>query len=345
MESFEFNLEDRIAKIIAINEQYNLEKNGYVSCSGGLDSMVVSALLDVALPNNKIPRVFMNTGIEYSDIVKFIKEVAKKDSRFIIRSSGVNIKQMQQKDGYPFKSKQHAHNMAIYRSNKTLCDKYLNEISSNKELLNDYDYIHNLPKGVKTFIKYWFGIRERERESCISMKVIPNQLKYQITDEFKLKISDKCCYRLKKETFYEYEKESGRYIGITGMKSEEGGMRSVIKCTVFDDKSKQLKRFHPLLVVSKEWEWEFIKRYNVPICKLYYPPYNFERTGCRCCPFAQNLQEELNTLYKLLPNDYKIAKQLWKPVFDEYIRIGYRLKYYPDEKGVQLSIFDINGQN
>jgi 3'-phosphoadenosine 5'-phosphosulfate sulfotransferase (PAPS reductase)/FAD synthetase len=252
---------------------------------------------------------------------------------------------MQQKDGYPFKSKQHAHNMAIYRNNKELCDKYLKEITNNKELLKDYDYIHNLPEGVKTFIKYWFGIREREREICISTKAIPNQLKYQITNEFNLKISDKCCYRLKKETFHEYEKESGRYIGITGMKSEEGGMRSVIKCTVFDDKSKQLKRFHPLLVVSKEWEWEFIKRYNVPICKLYYPPYNFERTGCRCCPFAQNLQEELNALYKLLPNDYKIAKQLWKPVFDEYIRIGYRLKYYPDEKGVQLSIFDISEQN
>jgi 3'-phosphoadenosine 5'-phosphosulfate sulfotransferase (PAPS reductase)/FAD synthetase len=342
LESFEFNLEDRIAKIRAINEQYNLEKYGYVSCSGGLDSMVASALLDVALPNNKIPRVFMNTGIEYSDIVKFIKEVAKRDNRFIIRSSGVNIKQMQQKDGYPFKSKQHAHNMAIYRNNKELCDKYLKEITNNKELLKDYDYIHNLPDGVKTFIKYWFGIREREREICISTKAIPNQLKYQITNEFKLKISDKCCYRLKKETFHEYEKESGRYIGITGMKSEEGGMRSVIKCTVFDDKSKKLKRFHPLLVVSKEWEWEFIKRYNIPICKLYYPPYNFERTGCRCCPFAQNLQEELNALYKLLPNDYKIAKQLWKPVFDEYIRIGYRLKYYPDEKGVQLSIFDIS---
>ena len=164
MESFEFNLEDRIAKIKAINEQYNLEKYGYVSCSGGLDSMVVSALLDVALPNNKIPRVFMNTGIEYSDIVKFIKEVAKKDSRFIICSSGVNIKQMQQKDGYPFKSKQHAHNMAIYFNNKELCDKYLKEITNNKELLKDYDYIHNLPDGVKTFVKYWFGIRERERD-------------------------------------------------------------------------------------------------------------------------------------------------------------------------------------
>jgi len=166
-QEFEFNLEDRIAKIKAINEQYNLEKYGYVSCSGGLDSMVVSALLDVALPNNKIPRVFMNTGIEYLDIVKFVKEVASKDDRFVIVNSGVNIKNMLNEVGYPFKAKQHAHNIHIYQNNKELCDKYVKEIENNPELKNNYDYIHNLPKGVKTFIKYWFGIRERERSIYI----------------------------------------------------------------------------------------------------------------------------------------------------------------------------------
>lgn len=159
---FDFTLQDRLFKIRSINEQHNLEKYGYMSISGGLDSMVASALLDLALPNNNIPRIFMNTGIEYIDIVKFVKEVAKKDSRFIIRSSGVNVKKMQVEDGFPFKSKQHAHNIQIYKNNKELCDKYINEILNNKELLKDYDYIHNLPDGVKTIVKYYFGIRERE---------------------------------------------------------------------------------------------------------------------------------------------------------------------------------------
>lgn len=160
---FEFTLTDRVAKIQATNEQHNLEKYGYVSCSGGLDSMVVSALLDVALPNNKIPRVFMNTGIEYLDIVKFMKEVASKDNRFVLVNSGVNIKTMLNKVGYPFKAKQHAHNIHIYQNNKELCDKYIKEINDNPKLKMNYDYIHSLPKGVKTFVKYFFGIRERER--------------------------------------------------------------------------------------------------------------------------------------------------------------------------------------
>ena len=58
------------------------------------------------------------------------------------------------------------------------------------------------------------------------------------------------------------------------------------------------------------------------------------------CPYALNIQDELIQLYKYLPNEYYKAINLWKPVYDEYIRLGYRLKYYPHEKGVQMSLDD-----
>ena len=64
----EFLLQDRIAKIKSINQMYDLENNAYISFSGGKDSTVLHYLLDKALPNNKIPRVYFNTGIEYKDI-------------------------------------------------------------------------------------------------------------------------------------------------------------------------------------------------------------------------------------------------------------------------------------
>ena len=117
-EDFDLLLEDRIAKIQSINEQYDLEKNAYISFSGGKDSTVLHYLIDLALPNNKIPRVFINTGIEYLDIVKFVKQLSSKDKRFVILNSNVNIKQMLETNGYPFKSKQHSHNLAIYWRNK-----------------------------------------------------------------------------------------------------------------------------------------------------------------------------------------------------------------------------------
>ena len=69
----EFLLSDRIAKIKSMNELYDLENNAYISFSGGKDSTVLSHLIDEALPNNKIPRVYLNTGIEYKSVVAFVE--------------------------------------------------------------------------------------------------------------------------------------------------------------------------------------------------------------------------------------------------------------------------------
>lgn len=65
MTEFDFDLADRVQKIKSINEQYDLENNAFISFSGGKDSTVLSKIIDIALPGNKIPRVFFNTGIEY----------------------------------------------------------------------------------------------------------------------------------------------------------------------------------------------------------------------------------------------------------------------------------------
>lgn len=69
----EFLLADRIQKIQSMNNLYDLEQNAYISYSGGKDSTVLSHLIDEALPNNKIPRVYLNTGIEYLMIVSFVE--------------------------------------------------------------------------------------------------------------------------------------------------------------------------------------------------------------------------------------------------------------------------------
>lgn len=71
----EFLLVDRIQKIKSINEQYDLENNSCLSLSGGKDSTVLHYLIDEALPGNKIPRVFLNTGIEYKLIYIYMYKI------------------------------------------------------------------------------------------------------------------------------------------------------------------------------------------------------------------------------------------------------------------------------
>ena len=109
----EFLLEDRLQKIRQIINKYG-EENFYISFSGGKDSTVLSALVDMALPENKIPRVYANTVIELNMIRDFVFDMAKTDDRVVIIKPSVPVKNMLEKDGYPFKSKEHSKIVDIY---------------------------------------------------------------------------------------------------------------------------------------------------------------------------------------------------------------------------------------
>ena len=288
----ELLLFDRIQVIQATNQKYNLEHNSYLSFSGGKDSTILHYLLDMALPNNRIPRVFIDTGIEYTMIREFVMGLAKNDDRFVILKPTQNIKQMLEKYGYPFKSKQHSHNLMIYQNS-----------------------------GVGVSVKRYLGIIESKTKfRC------PKMLEYQFTPEFSLKCSDNCCRKMKKEPIKKWEKTNNRFVSITGMRNSEGGKRASIKGCILTDKDGTLHKFHPLIKVNDEWEDWFVKEKHIELCLIYLPPYNFKRTGCKGCPFSLDLQNQLEIMELYMPNERKQCEIIWKPVYEEYRRLNYRLK-------------------
>lgn len=109
------------------------------------------------------------------------------------------------------------------------------------------------------------------------------------------------------------------------MESENlrGGQRTSTKCLAFS--GEKLKAFHPLAVVSDDFIDWFVEEHNIEICDIYKPPYNFTRTGCKGCPFNIGLQSTLDTLQEFFPNERKQCEAIWKPVYDEYRRLNYRL--------------------
>lgn len=290
---FEFVLSDRIQKIKSMNEDYDLEHNAYISFSGGKDSTVLSVLVDLALPGNKIPRVYINTGIDYRAITDFVMEYGKNDKRLQIIKPSQNIRTMLEEYGYPFKSKEHSQKISYYQ-HSGMC---------------------------KTVVNY-LGMGDKKTFLC------PERLKYNFTEDFKLKVSDKCCHKLKKQPAQTWSKENKRPVTITGIRQDEGGLRQSTKsCAIFyDTDCKKLHKFHPLLVVSNEWIDEFVKNYNIKLCNLYYPPFNFKRTGCKGCPFSVDLQKQLDIMSDLLPQERKQCEMIWHKVYEEYRRIGYRLQ-------------------
>lgn len=186
MTDHELLLIDRLSVIKTADIKYDLNSNAYLSFSGGKDSTLLHYLLDEALPGNRIPRVYIDTGIEYQLIRDFVLSMAKNDDRFVIIKPTLPIKATLEKYGYPFKSKEHAFKLHEWQL-------------GNRET---------------NFIKKYLGDGEF---SC------PKKLKYQFSDDFKVNVSHMCCVKLKKQPIKKWMKDNNKPISITGMRREEGG--------------------------------------------------------------------------------------------------------------------------
>lgn len=286
---FELLLFDRLNAIKDTIKKYG-EENFYLSFSGGKDSTILHYLIDMAIPENKIPRVYVNTGIGLKIIDDFVNNLSQHDNRIITIKPQIPIKQTLEKYGYPFKSKHHSYMVEKYQR-------------------------LGMIKGVKNYL----GIGDNSIQ-----RTCPKKLKYQFTEEFHIKISDLCCLKMKEEPMTQWAKENNKPIAITGIIPDEGGRRIKAQCVIV--KSKQVKFFNPLVKIDKDFEDWFIEKYNLEICQIYYPPYNFKRTGCVGCPFAINLQHELDILKDKFPIERQRCEIIWKPVYEEYRRIRYRLR-------------------
>lgn len=287
IDDFDFLLNDRITKVRSFFNKYN-DSDTLISFSGGKDSTVLHYLVDMALPDNNIPRVFCNTGIEYKLTVDFVKDLSIKDKRFVIIPAKANISSTLNDVGFPFKSKIHSAFVDEY-NRQGLTDSVIDYLSGN---------------GRTRFTNY----------PC------PKILRYQFQG-CDLKISDRCCEVFKKEPIVNYSKDNGYNIHLLGLRRDEGGRRQSLNCV---STYGGIIKFSPLSVCDDSFIDTFINKFNVRLSPLYYEPFNFKRTGCKGCPFNIDVKDTLLTLKEKLPAEYRQCINIFGSVYSEYKRIGYR---------------------
>lgn len=212
MKETEFAIADRVGAIRAMAEKYDLEGGAYLSFSGGSDSCLASRLIDEALPGNRIPRVFINTGVEYNEVLRFVRELQRKDDRIVFLSPKGSFKKKLEDFWYPFKSKEHSLFLSLYQRN-----------SGNATARN---YL------------------SKSRFGC------PKCLTFQFQPGYPLKVSSACCRENKKKVAREYERTSGRGICMTGMRKAEGGLRASSSGCVVKGNDGNVYRFNPLFPIS-----------------------------------------------------------------------------------------------
>lgn len=124
--------------------------------------------------------------------------------------------------------------------------------------------------------------------------------------------SHHCCKYFKKLPSDDYVNKTKTF-PIVGTMAGESKLRlnSWLRhsCNMFDGKKIQSR---PLSIWKEDDIWEYINRYDLKICELYYKGHS--RTGCFLCPFGSHLDKSEKNKFELLyeqhPNQYKALEKL-----------------------------------
>ncbi|MDY6958321.1 MAG: phosphoadenosine phosphosulfate reductase family protein [Halobacteriota archaeon] len=233
------------------------EGNVYISFSGGKDSTVLADLVWSIFP--KVPAVFANTGMEYPEIVKFVKEIKQNHPVKIIHPE-ITFPKVIENYGYPVISKK------ISRMVETLQNP-----SEKNQNLRRY-YLHGI----------------RMDGVYIKQARLPKKWHKLIHAPFK--ISDKCCNHLKKNPFIKYEKETNNspLLGIMAYESKiREGQYLKKGCNDFGNKRP---RSWPISFWREKDIWNYIKLSNLPYSDIYNK--GLPRTGCMFCLFGVHMEKE-----------------------------------------------------
>lgn len=118
------------------------------------------------------------------------------------------------------------------------------------------------------------------------------------------KISDRCCYVMKKEPIKKYEKEAGRG-AIVGTMAADSRLRegSYLQhgCNSFENRPMST----PMAFWLERDVWDYIKKYGIEYSKIYDMGYS--RTGCMFCMFGLHMDESnrFDRMRKTHPQIYK----------------------------------------
>lgn len=280
----------------------------YVSFSGGKDSTVLADLCAKVCKQYgyKLYLLFVNTGLEYPEIQKFVKVFAEWlrstygiDVQLDIVRPEMRFDEVVKNYGYPIISKEVA--QSVYEARK-------NDESGK------YTYRLKKLRGEAT-----------KKDGTPSSYNIP-QYKYLLDVPFN--ISHKCCDVMKKKPAKQYERETGRMPMMATMASESRLRHTKwlrFGCNAFDQNRPTSQ---PLSFWTEQDILHYIKRYDLPYCSVYgdirikphgedenqldlidylgcYAPEDAltttgcKRTGCIFCMFGCHLEKEPNRFQRL----------------------------------------------
>ena len=303
-----------------------------ISFSGGIDSTVLLDLARRVYPD--IKAVFVNTTMEYPEIVKFVKGFPDVDMIMPQKNYTEVIKEY----GYPVISKEVSSYIYRMKTYDGCMEAYKNGVH-----LMPMEWLRENFSAIPfSFMKTMFGFSRKYAEEFLRTGIMPPSKfsipkRWQYLIEAPFMINDRCCYHLKKAPISRYCKETGLKT-IVGTLAEESLMRKQAwlkqGCNAFEAKEPKSS---PLSFWTHQDILQYLYVTQIPYCELYgdivrdeqglFYTTGYQRTGCAGCLYGCHLEKEPNRLQRLKIShpalyNYLFEKLDYKTVCD-YIGIPY----------------------
>ena len=278
----------------------------FVAFSGGKDSTVLLHLVRSIYP--EVTGMFANTGLEFPEIVSFVRE----QENIVEVRPRKNFKKVIEEDGYPLVSKKAAGSIRCY--NRT----------------SNPDVAHRMLNG--------------SEKGTASM--IPKKWQYLVEEKSGIKVTDRCCDYFKKYPSKDFQKETGLHpiIGTMAVESQRRTNFYTGHCNTYGGKEPKST---PMIFWNEDNVWEYIKRHNLKVSEAY-TKHGYKRTGCIFCAYGTHLEEkteEKNRFERLKETHPKLWKYCMDKLgFREALKI-YGVRTGEEAKIKTLQDFMNNEEN
>ena len=267
----------------------------YVSFSGGKDSTVLLHLVREMYPS--IPAVFCDTSLEFPEIREFVKSF----DNVIFLKPKMNFRQVIEKYGYPFISKEVSDCVSYARRYlKKIIKEFKADMQDELGDITPIDYadficmlnptaggenrhyrrirgLHEFKaKAIDNFrVQRLLGILPRSGKATLEETPEPPDrsafscARYQFFLDAPFEISNSCCYVMKKAPFKKYEKETGK-VSMSGQLASESKLRTQVwlrnGCNAFGGKRKTS---NPMAFWTENDVLLYIYQNKIPIASVY----------------------------------------------------------------------------
>lgn len=239
----------------------------YISFSGGKDSTVLLHIVRELYP--EIEAIFVDTGLEYPEIRKFVKTF---ENVTILRPE-MRFDKVLEKYGYPIVSKE----------------------------------VSECIEQARLAIKFGDGRYQYRLDKLNGLRKSHNRTKWKFLLDAPFKISNQCCKVMKKRPVHSYYTKTKKTPIIATM-AQKSDLRTKqylrTGCNAFNNK---IPTSTPIAFWTEQDILEYIDTYKIPIASVYgdviktdkYYTTGCQRTGCMFCGYGCHLDKEPNRFQRL----------------------------------------------